>query len=67
MKNSWEILGDFQESSVRRFISVFLGEKNPLSELVKISEEFRYCVLQVKHPSAESDFKESKLSFLMLK
>lgn len=41
MKNSWEILGDFRESSVRRFISVFLGEKNPLSELVKISEEFR--------------------------
>jgi len=49
MKNSWEILGDFQMSSVHKFMTIFLQEKNPVSELAKISEEFSYQVLRVKH------------------
>lgn len=49
MKNSWEILGDFQVSSVHKFMTIPFREKNPLSELAKISEEFSSWVLWVKH------------------
>lgn len=42
MKNSWEILGDFQLSSAQIYDCILKDRKIFLVNLAKLSEEFSY-------------------------
>lgn len=57
MKNSWEIMGDFQLSSAQ-FMTAFLRQKNLISELGKTIRRAQLLSIASKtHPSAQSNFK----------